>query len=311
MHRRLVVDTAALPALLGLLDAAERRVDLIAYSFALTKQPSAPQQVLQALLDAHGRGVAVRVYLEGERETALRNVPTGELLAVAGIDVVYGATHAKGVAVDDAVFFGSTNLTNQSLTKNIEANVVCVDDDDVCAGFDAYFAHLWRGGRHGGVTLPPPLYADGDFAAALVDVIDDARASVDFAIYFFDQEDIERALARAARRGVVVRGLAHTHNSFALPYVRRTRRTVERLQRAGVDVHLGPPSLFSHAKLLVRDQRALFIGTGNWLDEDIDTHPQLAARFDDAVLARAAVAWLTTTIRERTTPLSPSRTSPA
>jgi hypothetical protein len=146
--------------------------------------------------------------------------------------------------------------------------------------------------------------ADGDFEPALVEMIDRARERIDFSIYFFDHPGIERAPIRARRRGVHVRGLVHTHASFAMSYVRRTQRTVHHLVDAGIaDLHLGPPGLFTHQKLLLRDREEILLGTGNWLLEDVEIHPQLHVRFTHAALARRIAAHVDKTIATRGTPV--------
>jgi phosphatidylserine/phosphatidylglycerophosphate/cardiolipin synthase-like enzyme len=300
----LVVDNWYLPSLLQLLDHATERVDFIAYSFSIgapkNAASSAPLVVAQKLVEVQRRGVQVRVYMEGRRETAARNAPTARMLEDAGVQVRWGSTHAKGVCVDRrVVLFGSTNLTTQSLTKNIETNLVS-DDASVSAGFNRYFDHLWNGGTHGGVTLDAPMLADGAFASALIDMIDAAQERIDFAIYFFHHSAIQDALIGAHSRGVDVRGLIHNHNSFAMSYVNRTRGTVARLRAGGLtDLHYGPTSLFTHAKLLVRDREEVLMGTGNWLHEDIKIHPQLAIRFKNPTFAQQLTDYLDHTIEAR------------
>lgn len=307
-----VVDDQYLPTLLQLLDHARERVLVAAFSFASSSRgrrkdagPSAPRRIADKLVELARRGVDVRLYVEDRRDTAERNRPTAELLASGGVKVTYGSSHAKGVCVDGRyVLFGSTNFTEQSLTKNIETNLF-FDDARVAAGFERYFLHLEGGGRQGSVVLDPPLIADGGFEEAIVEAADAATSRIDFSIYFFDDAPIEQALARARSRGVLVRGLVHTHATFALSYVRRTRRTAERLHAAGVeDLHFGPPHQFTHSKFLVRDRKEILLGTGNWLREDVEIHPQLYVRFTNARVAKQLVDHLDRTIRERATPFA-------
>ncbi|HZF51046.1 MAG TPA: phospholipase D-like domain-containing protein [Polyangiaceae bacterium] len=309
----LVSDTDYLPVLLRLLDHARLSVDILAYSFAIgsaagkLNEGSAPFQIAQKLVDLKREKpkVRVRLYIEGERETADRNAVTVRLLEEHGVEVVCGATHAKGFCLDDRyVLLGSTNLTQQSVMKNNETNLL-FDDEEVAEGFEAYFAHLWGGGRHGGIELAPPLYADGAFQPMLLDLIDGAKKSVHFSIYFFDQKDTEKALIRAHERGVKVTGFLHNHTAFAMPYVRRTRRTAKRLLEAGItDLHYGPTHLFSHSKWLVQDRKIIALGTGNWLDEDIEIHPQLYVEWKSPALAKDLLGWLTVKIKRTGTPLS-------
>jgi phosphatidylserine/phosphatidylglycerophosphate/cardiolipin synthase-like enzyme len=192
---------------------------------------------------------------------------------------------------------GSTNLTHQSLIKNNEANLI-FDDVKVAQGFAEYFEHLWQGGKHGGVTLTPPLVADGEFKDMLVEMIFSARKSIDFSIYFFHHSEIENALIDAHHRGVKVRGFVHTHNSFALSYVRRTRGTVKRLQDAGIqNLKFGPADLFTHSKFLVCDQQKVALGTGNWLHEDVKVHPQLYVFLKDPSIAKSLINYLNSKFR--------------
>ncbi len=308
----LVVDAQFLPTLLTLLDHAAERVDLMAFSFAVGSRGgsrrgaptrSAPQVIFDKLVELRAKGITIRLYIEDVRETAERNRPTAERLAEAGVLVTYGKSHAKGVCIDGRyVLFGSTNLTEQSITKNIETNLL-FDDPHVAQGFLRYFDHLVGGGTHGGVQLDLPMIADGAFAEGLVQMIDGAKKTLDFSIYFFDLAPVVAALLRASVRGVHVRGLLHTHATFAMSYVRRTRSTARRLHEGGIaDLHLGPPHLFTHSKFLVRDQVELLLGTGNWLVEDVQIHPQLYVRFTNAALAQQLVAHLATTIHTRATP---------
>lgn len=302
----LITEDAYLPALLKLLDRAEREVDVLAFSFAIgsaagrLSPSSAPYQVAEKLVELRReRGLRIRLYIEGERETADRNLVTAKLLKKSGIQVKLGATHAKGFCVDKkSVLFGSTNLTNQSMVKNHETNLL-LQIPAVARGFEQYFSHLWRGGRHGGVQLDPPLFADGAFEPALIDMIDRAKRRLEFSIYFFHQRDIEAALVRAHKRGVVVTGLLHHHEAFALSYVRRTKATADRLLRAGIrDLHFGPGGLFTHSKYLIRDRKEIALGTGNWLDEDIHIHPQLYILLRDPKIAKELGLHLRGQIRE-------------
>lgn len=225
--------------------------------------------------------------MKGRRETSIRNRVTAEMLKGLGVEVKYGATHAKGFCVDKRyVLFGSTNLTNQSLRKNHETNVL-VDRPEVSQGFLNYFEHLWRGGGHGGIILKPPMYADGVFKDLLLQMIQSAKKSLEFSIYFFDHTEIRQAFIEAHKRGVRIKGFIHDHGSFALGYVKRTRRTIHILEASGIsDLHFAPRTLFTHSKYLIKDRQEVAVGTGNWLREDVEIHPQLYIHLQDPTLAK-------------------------
>ena len=165
--------------------------------------------------------------------------------------------------------------------------------------FLRYFNYHWKGGHHGGIRLRPPFFPDGTFKDELIHVIDGAKKTIHFSIYFFDHREIEAALIRAHERGVKIRGLVHRHLSFALSYIYRNRATMKRLRDAGMDdLHSGIPWTFSHAKYLIADKKELVLGTGNWLVEDVKIHPQLYVHLSEKSLSAKLIAHLDREIRE-------------
>lgn len=303
----LVVDDNYLPILMQLLEHAQTSVGIIAYSFAIGSaggvlaKSAAPYKIAAQLVELKKKRkskIKIRLYLEGERETVERNRITANFLKKAGVEIKYGATHAKGFSIDHKmVLFGSTNLTNQSIVKNNETNLLLTEPKAV-NGFDQYFEHLWSGGKHGGVRLAAPMIADGGFKTELIDLIGRAKKKLEFSIYFFHHTEIEEALIAAHTRGVKVRGFVHNHQAFAMSYVRRTRGTVERLKAAGIkDLHYGPTSLFTHSKYMIADRQELLLGTGNWLHEDVKVHPQLYILLKDAQIAKQLAVHLAGQIR--------------
>ena len=303
---KLVLDQHYFKTLMRLLDNAQQQIDIIAFSFAIGSakgvlaKNGTPYQIAQRLAEIKKKlknKMSIRLYIEGERETADRNHVTGDFLTKAGVKVKYGATHAKGFLIDEEiVLLGSTNLTHQSITKNNEANIV-FKDKRVFAECNRYFTHLWSGGRHGEVKLKPPMLADGDFKDALIELINSAKKTLDFSIYFFHHSEIEHALIDAHKRGVKIFGFVHEHKAFAMSYVRRTIATAERLKKAGIrHIHFGPTHLFSHSKFIVADKKEILLGTGNWLQEDVEVHPQLHILFENATLGKKLCEHLRTKI---------------
>lgn len=291
-----------LSVLLNLLAGAKNKIDILAYSFAIGSARgvlnlnSAPYEVAAKIVEVKqklGKALKVRLYIEGFRETSERNRVTAAFLKQAGVEIKFGSTHAKGFCIDDKfLLFGSTNLTNQSILKNIETNLLLTEPLSI-KGFEMYFNHQWDGGKHGGILLPPPLIADGGFKDALINLIDAAKESLEFSIYFFHHSEIEDAFYRAANRGVEITGFLHHHNSFALSYVRRTRGTARRLQEQGIKkLYFGPGNLFSHSKYIICDRYEILLGTGNWLQEDVKIHPQLYIHLEDRSLAKKMAATL-------------------
>lgn len=293
---RLITDQSYLGEVLELLSKAKKSIDILSFSFAIGSsggrhnRKSAPFEIAQKIREIKEKKkekIRIRFFTEGLRETVARNQVTAEYLQEAGVEVVYGSTHAKGFCVDGRwVLFGSTNLTHQSLTKNFEANLL-IDDKKIAREFLRYFNHLWEGGHHGEIVLKGPLLADGAFKNVLIDMIDRAKKKIEFSIYFFNHKEIECALIRAQKRDVKVKGFVHQHASFALSYIWANRSTVKRMKTAGIaDLHWGPLHTFSHSKYLVVDGKEILLGTGNWLVEDVEIHSQLFIHFTDQNIAK-------------------------
>lgn len=302
----LVTDQDYLPALLKLLSSAKKSIDILSFSFAIGSvggkltTSGAPYKIADHIrkLKAKKPKLSIRFFVEGHRETADRNQITADFLEEAGVEVRYGATHAKGFCIDrKTVLFGSTNLSNQSIMKNREANLL-ISDKKAVSGFLDYFEHLWGGGHHGGVKLKPPMFADGDFKPMLLEMIARAKKRIDFSIYFFNEREIEKALIEASDRGVKVTGLIHEHKSFAMYYIRKNQATVKRMKASGVtNLFFGPTTLFSHSKYLVADSMEIALGTGNWLIEDVITHPQIYVSLKNKEIAKGLLKHLKSQIK--------------
>jgi phosphatidylserine/phosphatidylglycerophosphate/cardiolipin synthase-like enzyme len=117
---------------------AQSTVRVAAYSF--TSKP-----IAQALLDAHNRGVDVRVVVD--KSQATERYSSATLLANVGIptrvDYRYAIMHDKFIVVDgQTVEEGSFNYTASAEKKNAE-NVVVLHDASVAATYGQEWDRLW------------------------------------------------------------------------------------------------------------------------------------------------------------------------
>ena len=106
----------------------------------LPDQPdSQPSQLINALIKAKDRGVAVKVILDQninfeaesseDAATSNKNQKAYELLRKNNVPVFFDTsdiyTHAKAIVIDnETVILGSTNWSKAALTRNNEANVL-------------------------------------------------------------------------------------------------------------------------------------------------------------------------------------------
>jgi phosphatidylserine/phosphatidylglycerophosphate/cardiolipin synthase-like enzyme len=102
----------------------------------------------------------------------------------------------------------------------------------------------------------------------IIRAIQTARKTVDVFIFRFDRDEIEKALADAVQRGVVVRALiAHTNRGGEA----HLRKLEQRLLQAGVQVARSSDDLTRyHAKFMIVDGRLLHLFGFNFTRIDID-----------------------------------------
>ncbi len=108
----------------------------------------------------------------------------------------------------------------------------------------------------------------GDGVAPVVRAVNKATKSIDIVIFRFDRAEVEKALAAAVARGVVVRALiAHTNKGGA----KNLRKLELRLLEAGATVARTADDLSRyHGKMMVIDGAALHVYGFNYTKLDIE-----------------------------------------
>ncbi|MGQ9585878.1 MAG: phospholipase D-like domain-containing protein [Anaerolineae bacterium] len=210
--------TAMERALLDLIGSAQ--VSIEAALYALDRE-----RVRDALMDAHGRGVRVRVVADDDAYNEGRYHPHFAALEAAGIPLVLdnraSLMHNKFLVVDgQAVWTGSTNMTNTDFTYN-HNNSLLLQSTYLAYAYGVEFHEMFALGRFGRAKgdNTPHLFqfpgvevrayfapTDGAGEQVLAEV---ARAdrSIYFAIFFFTSDGLADALLTAFGEGVTVRGI--------------------------------------------------------------------------------------------------------
>jgi phosphatidylserine/phosphatidylglycerophosphate/cardiolipin synthase-like enzyme len=131
--------------LLGLINSATAQIDVALYGLNR-------QSVISALIEAHRRGVTVRVV--GDDEATSGEYTTGyQALIAAGIPVITDTSmskiqHNKFLAIDgQVVWTGSTNFTDTCLTLNAN-NSIAITDTTLAGVYTAEFEEMWTGHFH-------------------------------------------------------------------------------------------------------------------------------------------------------------------
>lgn len=241
--------------------SARRSVDLVAYELA---DPAAEA----ALEAAARRGVDVRVLLDTAYHGGDVNRPVVAALEASGVKVCLAPSdvivHEKALVVDDRVAWIMTgNLTRRYYATSADFVVVDRDPVDVAEivrAFDDDFdgdladspSSVRVQGLHGDLLFSPGSQSE------LVRLVRSARRSLDVTAVELADPAVERAIGEDARRGVRV--------DLLMTDDREWSSELGVLEGEGVHARLepdGPRDLYIHAKVLLVDDREVFVGSEN------------------------------------------------
>ncbi len=251
-----------------------------------------------ALIDAHRRGVSVRMVTESE----YLDTPEIAELQEAGIPLLgdrrEGLMHNKFVVIDrQEVWTGSMNLTVNGAYRN-DNNLVRVRSSQLAEDYTREFEEMFVQDAFGpgspADTPYPSLTVDGTLvevyyspedgtAARLLELIAGAQHSLRFLAFSFTSDDIAGAILDRAQAGVSVAGVLDAGQAGS-----NTGGEYENLLQAGLDVRLdGNPSRMHH-KVIIIDEAVVVTGSYNFSasaenrnDENtlVIHNPEIAARF--------------------------------
>lgn len=320
----------AYPVMLDAIAGATRSVALSSYIFA---DDATGRAFADALAEALGRGVDVRVLVDGigsgyffpgiYRRLRAAGIPAGRFMHATlpwRMPFLNMRTHKKLLIVDGRIgFTGGINIADGNRVAQhpahpirdthlrIEGPVV----DQLTAAFAADWAFV-MGDDPEGEAWFPPLAPAGDTLARVVtsgpdadirkietvalQAITCARSSIRLATpYFLPSEMVTHALALAALRGIAVDVVIPRASDHRFVDW-ATRAHVDPLIAAGVRIWLDAPP-FDHSKILVVDEAWCFLGSANWDMRSFRLNFELNVELYDADLA----ARLTGFIREKMT----------
>lgn len=260
------IETALVEAILR----TRNRLDVAA--FEMNSEP-----IVRALLDAHQRGVVVRIVtdddhgLHDEANEALRN------LQAAGLPLVddgrSGLMHNKFMILDErSVWTGSWNYTINGAYRN-NNNVLVLEDEWAAAAFqeefDEMFVRSEFGTRstddgivsfgHAGGEVSLIFGSEADEVSALKQEIAGAERSIHIMTFVFSLEELAEAiLLQAARADLVVRGIFEKRNSTA------SWSQLPALHCAGAEMRQDGNRYALHHKVIIIDENTVITGSFNY-----------------------------------------------
>lgn len=286
----------AFPAMLEAIRQAKHRVWLVTYIFETNAKG---REFVEALREAHERGVDVRVIVDGigefyswphvSRLLQRAEIPHARFLPPRIVPpqvFINLRNHRKVLTVDGQIGFtggmnlGGRHMVEDPATKRPVQDVHFSVEGPVVEQFEALFLRDWAFARREAVEPVKPLpneragnalcrtIPDGPdhdlnkLETVITSVIASSEKRV-FLItpYFVPPEPIQSALVTAALRGVEVTVVVPEHTN--LPYVHWAMHRMARwLLVRGVKIIMQPPP-FSHAKVLLVDDEYVMVGSAN------------------------------------------------
>jgi cardiolipin synthase len=260
------------------------------HSLTLTMYELRDQQVEQALVAAHARGVTVRVLLDkgyyghGYNE----NRAAYSYLQGHGVSVRYAATyfaytHQKTLTADGSVAAIMTLNFDGLYPSTRDYAVIDRRATDVKAILTVFNAD-WS---HEQLASPPTAGGDLVFsphaAASFTALVTGARSSIELESEELAYKPAIIDLCAAARRHVKVR-IVMTYEHEWLAALRSLARC-----GAGVRVYHGQ-SYYIHAKLLLVDGHRALVGSQNLTTTSLDYNRELSIRLTAAAPLRSLAA---------------------
>jgi phosphatidylserine/phosphatidylglycerophosphate/cardiolipin synthase-like enzyme len=289
--------------LIDLINNAQSTIDAAMFEFNL-------QNVADALVAAHERGVQVRVVYDNEHT---EDDPQIEQLIDAGIpatpDERSAYMHNKFYVFDHTIVWtGSTNITINDVYRN-NNNVIVLFSPEVAANYTAEFEEMFSGqfgptspastpypGVDVGGTWVETYFSPEDLVMdQLLSVVSEAQVSIHFMAFSFTDYDLAKTMMDRTAAGVEVLGIFESRGANT------EYSECPTLLDAGFDVRLdGNPATFHH-KIIIIDGAIVATGSFNYSTNATESNdenllilhnPAIATLYEDEFTRRMADARL-------------------
>jgi len=253
--------------LVAAIDSARLTVDVAIYSLSLNS-------IRDALIDAHNRGVQVRMVMESENLD--RSDP--QKIKDAGIPILgdrrEGLMHDKFVVIDNSeVWLGSMNFTDSGgYTDN--NNLMRIRSVKMAENYTKEFEEMFVDDKFGpdlvaetpnprvtidGTPIDVYFSPDDSVQASFVDLVNNAQQSIYFMAFSFTADEIGDAVRNRARDGVVVAGVMETEQVNS-----NIGTEFDLFKQAALDVLRDGNDGQMHHKVMIIDESIVILGSYNF-----------------------------------------------
>lgn len=253
--------------LVDALDSAQKEILVEVYLLS-------DKEIIQALKDAHDRGVKVMVMMEQHPFGGSGlNPKTKKELDADGIQTnwsnsSFALTHAKFIVVDQALaFILSQNLTASAFSKNREYDILDTNSVDVTEIRNIFISDWDR------KSFSPPqdtnvIESPDNSRAALTTLVTNTTQKIDAETEDINDTRFINILSEKAQ-SEKVRLLVPTLSQLAA-----NGPALQKLQQAGVEVRT-ISSPYMHAKMIIADDKKAYVGSINFSSQSMDENREL------------------------------------
>ena len=286
MSRSIIVlpDDSAKP----ILDAINNATKSMRIKMFVFSDPS----LLNAVIDAHKRGVDVRIMLNPARRNGKEeNGESRKALTDAGINVMdsnpaFDLTHEKSMVIDDATaFVQSLNWETENLTTTRDYAIVTSHKHEVEEIAQCFDADWNRDQVRHQRAKSHLIWCIGNGRQRLGQLIDQAKHSLWLQNERYQDPVIIEHLVRAHSRGVKIHIMARPPHKLKKDKLIEGVSGLRILQDLGVKIHK-LKHIKLHAKLLFADDARAIIGSINLAPGSFDSRRELAIEVDDDHIIR-------------------------
>jgi phosphatidylserine/phosphatidylglycerophosphate/cardiolipin synthase-like enzyme len=155
-------------------------------------------------------------------------------------------------------------------------------------------------------TCPAILLTNEDYFPALLKAIDEAQSEIFMSIFSFkagvhnnSYPDIILAhLARAVKRGIKVIVILENTGGYDYKLDAENQKTKQLLEEESVKVYFDSPRQTTHTKLIVIDERLVFLGSHNLTQAALKYNNEISILLDRPDLAKRARNYMLKIIKE-------------
>ncbi len=264
--------------------------------------------IVNAINSAYNRGVVVRyISSTNSTNTALSDLVSGVPLLERQSGLTTNVMHNKFVIIDNAIVLsGSMNYGQGSMFDDYN-NFIIVYNSNLAQNYLTEFNEMWGGSgaqpnlttskfgpdktdntQHnftiGGSSVECYFSPTDGTTAQIINAINSADYSLDFATFTFTNNDLGDAVVAAKNRGVVVRGIIENENYIGSEY--------SGLINDGINVlsHSGVPYDFHHKYCIIdasspASNPTVVAGSHNWSNSAEDEYDENTLIIHDQIIA--------------------------